>query len=96
MPDQDLTIKLACTGRGTHRSTGIEAFHRHTDGWDSGLAAAGLTPARESRRDARGTWHLHCPRCRASVRLSAANMNRLLDGATADGVSQLDLGRLHP
>ena len=97
MPDQDgLRIKLACTGRSAHKPTGIDAFYRHTaPGWHSGLAAAGLTPARESRRDARGTWHLRCPRCHASVRLSSVNMDRLLDGAAAVGVSQLDLARLH-
>jgi len=93
MPDQDL-IKLVCTGRRTHKPTGIDAFQRHTDGWASGLAAAGLTPARESRRDERGTWHLRCPRCRASIRLSAINLDRLLDAAAATGVAQLDLARL--
>jgi hypothetical protein len=94
MRDQNLTIKLACTGRSTHKPTGIDAFHG-PGRWSSGLAMAGLTPARESRRDARGTWHLRCPRCHASVRLSAVNMDRLLDGAAAAGVSQLDLARLH-
>ena len=94
MPDQDL-IKLVCTGRRAHKPTGIEAFHRHTGGWASGLAAAGLTPARESRRDGQGTWHLRCPRCHASIRLSATNLDRLLDAAAATGAVRLDLALLH-
>ena len=95
MPEQGRTIKLVCTGRPAHKVTGIETFHGPPGSWSSGLAAAGLTPARESRRDDRGTWHLRCPRCRCLVRLSTLNMDRLLDAAAAAGMAQLDLPALH-
>jgi len=40
MPDQDLTIKLVCSGRPAHKRTGIETFHGPPGSWSSGLAMA--------------------------------------------------------